>query len=290
VPHAVDTARLASRLPAHPVTRFAPAPTGYLHLGHVLNAEYVWGLARALDGRVILRIEDHDRGRARPEFEAAILDDLDWLGFAADTCTTDDYRSGVCPGRQSDRDDAYMTALVSLASRGLVYGCECSRRSLAQSASSAEAHYSGRCRGKNIALAAGVGWRLRLDPGIETFEDARLGPQEQDPSPQCGDLLLRDRAGNWTYQFAVTVDDWEQGVDLVIRGMDLLPSTGRQIRLARLLGRERMPVFFHHPLIMKSPDQKLSKSDGDTGIRQLRRRGWSAEQVRRAAREAIEGF
>ena len=81
VPHAVDTARLASRLPAHPVTRFAPAPTGYLHLGHVLNAEYVWGLARALDGRVILRIEDHDRGRARPEFEAAILDDLDWLGY-----------------------------------------------------------------------------------------------------------------------------------------------------------------------------------------------------------------
>ena len=135
-----------------------------------------------------------------------------------------------------------------------------------------------------------MGWRLRIDPGIETFEDARLGPQEQDPSAQCGDLLLRDRAGNWTYQFAATVDDREQGVDLVIRGMDLLPSTGRQIRLARLLGREHMPVFFHHPLIMKSPDQKLSKSDGDTGIRELRARGWSAEQVRRAAREAIDGF
>ena len=88
------------------MTRFAPAPTGYLHLGHVLNAEYVWGLARALDGRVILRIEDHDRGRARPEFEAAILDDLDWLGFAADTCTTDDYRSGVCP---ADRAIAMMS-------------------------------------------------------------------------------------------------------------------------------------------------------------------------------------
>ena len=136
----------------------------------------------------------------------------------------------------------------------------------------------------------GVGWRLRIEPGVETFEDARLGPQEQDPSAQCGDLLLRDRAGNWTYQFAVTVDDWQQGVDLVIRGMDLLPSTGRQIRLARLLGREHMPVFFHHPLIMKSPDQKLSKSDGDTGIRELRARGWSAEQVRRAAREAIVCF
>jgi glutamyl-tRNA synthetase/glutamyl-Q tRNA(Asp) synthetase len=135
-----------------------------------------------------------------------------------------------------------------------------------------------------------VGWRLRIDPGIETFEDARLGPQEQDPSAQCGDLLLRDRAGNWTYQFAVTVDDWEQGVNLVIRGVDLLSSTGRQIRLARLLGREHMPVYFHHPLVMKSPDQKLSKSDGDTGIRELRARGWSAEQVRRAAGEAIDGF
>ena len=167
-----------------------------------------------------------------------------------------------------------MTALLSLASHGLVYGCECSRRSLAQSASSAEVHYSGRCRGKNIALAAGVGWRLRLNPGIQTLSRTRGSDRRnRHPSAQCGDLLLRDRAGNWTYQFAVTVDDWQQGVDLVIRGMDLLPSTGRQIRLARLLGREHMPVFFHHPLIMKSPDQKLSKSDGDTGPRELRARG-----------------
>jgi glutamyl-tRNA synthetase/glutamyl-Q tRNA(Asp) synthetase len=287
---ASDIARLASRLPEHPVTRFAPAPTGYLHLGHVLNAEYVWGIARALDGRVVLRIEDHDRGRSRTEYETAILDDLDWLGYRADRCTTDEYRAGFCPGRQSGRDDVYMAALSSLANRGLVYGCECSRRTMAASASSSEVHYAGRCRAKNIAPETGVGWRLRIDPGVETFDDARLGPQEQDPAAQCGDLLLRDRSGNWTYQFAVTVDDWHQGVDLVIRGMDLLPSTGRQIRLARLLGRERMPVYFHHPLIMKSPDQKLSKSDGDTGIRELRRRGWTAEQVRRTAREALDRF
>jgi glutamyl/glutaminyl-tRNA synthetase len=285
---ASDIARLAPRLPRHPVTRFAPAPTGYLHLGHVLNAEYVWGVAGRLDGRVILRIEDHDRVRSRPQFETTILEDLDWLGYRADMYTTDDYRSGVCPGRQSDRGDVYMAALTSLANRDLVYGCECSRRSMTVSGQSAEAHYAGRCRGKNIALETGVGWRLRMEPGVETFEDARLGPQAQDPSAQCGDLLLRDRNGNWTYQFAVTVDDWQQGVDLVIRGMDLLPSTGRQMRLARLLGRERMPVYFHHPLIMKSPDQKLSKSDGDTGIRELRRRGWTAEEVRRTAREAIE--
>jgi glutamyl-tRNA synthetase/glutamyl-Q tRNA(Asp) synthetase len=119
---------------------------------------------------------------------------------------------------------------------------------------------------------------------VEEFEDARIGLQRQDPEQQCGDVLLRDRNGNWTYQFAVTVDDWRQGVDTVIRGIDLLPSTGRQIRLARLLGRERPPTFFHHPLIMKTADQKVSKSDGDTGVRDLRSKGWSPGDVIGAAR------
>ena len=97
-------------------------------------------------------------------------------------------------------------------------------------------------------------------------------------------MLLRDRNGSWTYQFAVTVDDWRHGVDYVIRGIDLLPSTGRQIRIGRLLGRERPPTFFHHPLIMKPGDQKLSKSDGDTGVRDLRAKGWSPADVIAAAR------
>ena len=92
-------------------------------------------------------------------------------------------------------------------------------------------------------------------------------------------MLARDREGNWTYQFAVVVDDWNQGVDLVVRGEDLLDSTGRQIQLARLLGRPEPPAFLHHRLIMKSAAQKLSKSDADTGIRELRAKGWSAEQV-----------
>lgn len=113
--------------------------------------------------------------------------------------------------------------------------------------------------------------------------DERLGPQQQDPQQQCGDVLIRDRLGNWTYQFCVVVDDLLQGIDLVIRGEDLLPSTGRQIALARLLGRERPPAFLHHRLIMKAPGQKLSKSDGDTAIRDLRRRGVSAEEVRALA-------
>ena len=120
---------------------------------------------------------------------------------------------------------------------------------------------------------------MRLEPSVERFVDRRLGPQEQRPSEQCGDLLVRDRDGHWTYQFAATVDDHVQGVTLVVRGMDLLASTGRQIQLARLLGRAEPPEFLHHALIMKSPGQNLSKSDSDTGIRDLRARGWRPAEV-----------
>jgi len=297
---------LVARLPAEPITRFAPAPTGWLHLGHVLNAYYVWEIARAVEGRVLLRIEDHDRTRARPEFEAGILDDLDWLGFHADIHPTDRFRAGRCDGRQSDRDGVYREALEILQAQGLVYACDCSRASLAPAAAGlgqrehhlavgllrtedaragepAELHYPGHCRDRHLPLVDGYGWRVRMDPGVELFDDVKLGEQRQEPALQCGDVLARDRHGNWTYQFAVTVDDWRQEIDLVIRGTDLLASTGRQIRLARLLGRPRPPVFFHHPLIMKNPAQKLSKSDGDTGVRDLRARGWGSADVIEAA-------
>jgi glutamyl-tRNA synthetase/glutamyl-Q tRNA(Asp) synthetase len=129
-----------------------------------------------------------------------------------------------------------------------------------------------------------------MDPGVEHFVDGLLGPQSQDPSHQCGDVLIRDRLGNWTYQFVAAVDDFRQNIDLVIRGVDLLASTGRQIRIARLLGRPVPPAFRHHPLIMKSPDQKLSKSDGDSGVRDLRARGWTAEQVKSAAHGECRGL
>ncbi len=283
-----DLDALAGRLPATPLTRFAPAPTGWLHLGHVLNADYVWSLARALGGRVLLRIEDHDRGRSRPEFEAGILDDLDWLGFHPDIHTTADIRAGRVSPRQSDRQPIYAAAVRTLAAQGLIYACDCSRRSLTHgTGEGGELFYPGTCRTRQLPLAPGVGWRLRIDAGVERFDDVRMGRQEQEPARQCGDLLVRDREGNWTYQFAVAVDDWDQGIDLVVRGTDLLASTGRQIRIARLLGRARKPVFFHHPLIMKSASQKLSKSDGDTAVRVLRERGWTAETVRRAARAAV---
>ena len=274
------------------ITRFAPAPTGWLHLGHVLNAEYVWTRAKAAGGQVLLRIEDHDRTRSRDVFEAGILDDLDWLGYRPHIFPTDEYRAGRCDGRQSDRDHIYREALNRLREYGLVYACDCSRRIAglatqmipAPDLEPAELRYPGLCRDKKLPITDGYGWRLRIDPGIEEFHDVRLGRQQQDPHQQCGDVLLRDRHGNWTYQFAVTVDDWQQGVDCVIRGVDLLPSTGRQIRIARLLGRLDPPTFLHHPLILKSADQKLSKSDGDTGVRDLRARGWAANEVIAEAR------
>jgi glutamyl-tRNA synthetase/glutamyl-Q tRNA(Asp) synthetase len=245
------------------ISRFAPAPTGYLHLGHVLNADYVWSATRARSGRILLRIEDHDRQRSRRQFEEAILEDLAWLGFEADEPMV----------RQSERDSIYEDALDRLRQRGLVYACDCSR----------QPRYPGTCAERGLAEGPGVGLRVRLEPSVERFVDLRLGPQEQRPSEQCGDLLVRDRDGNWTYQFAATVDDFVQGVTLVIRGVDLLDSTGRQIQLARLLGRSDPPAFLHHPLIMKSPAQKLSKSDRDTGVRELRAAGWTPAQVIAAA-------
>lgn len=283
-------------------TRFAPAPTGWLHLGHVLNAEYVWNSG----AEVLLRVEDHDRERCRPEYEAGILDDLDWLGYRPDIFHTDAFRAGICDGRQSDRESVYREAVDALAKQGLVYACDCTRKEIgARSAAGggrtvdiagrrsevggreteiAELRYDGHCRDRALPLVDGYGWRVRMHPGLESFVDRRVGAQSHDPSAQCGDVLIRDRFGNWTYQFAVSVDDYRQGIDLVIRGEDLLASTGRQIRIARLLGRQNPATFFHHALIMKSPDQKLSKSDDDTGIRDLRARGLTPAEVRNLIR------
>jgi glutamyl/glutaminyl-tRNA synthetase len=263
---------VTDRVPHDFVTRFAPAPTGFLHLGHVVNALYVWGMAREAGGLVYLRIEDHDRQRCRLEFERAIFEDLGWLGFEADGPAV----------RQRDREDVYRAAVTRLVERGLVYGCSCTRAELQQVAPGAdgERRYPGTCRSRGLALAEGVGWRVRFEPGEERFTDRLAGAHTQDPSRQCGDLLIRDRLGNWTYQFAVVADDLDQGITDVIRGVDLLPSTGRQLRLARLLGRETAPRFAHHPLVMKSATEKLSKSDGDTGVRDLRAAGWSAADVR----------
>ena len=186
------------------LTRFAPAPTGWLHLGHVLNALYVWNTARLTGSQIMLRIEDHDRERSRPEFERAILDDLDRLGFVPDVYPTAAFRSGPCQGRQSDREETYRAAVQRLVRANVVFACDCTRRALTAVSSSAPGHeirYPGTCRAKRLPLIDGYGWRVRLDDTIEEFDDGLLGPQSQRPSAQCGDLLIRDRIGNWTYQF-----------------------------------------------------------------------------------------
>jgi glutamyl-Q tRNA(Asp) synthetase len=277
-------ASLGSRLPAPGWrTRFAPAPTGYLHLGHVVNALFVWGIARAFGGRVLLRIEDHDASRCRPAYEAALLDDLDWLGFVPDEGTTDRFRAGATPLRQSDNAIVCERALARLEQGGLVYACCCSRRDIVAVtgpvAAGMEARYPGTCRDARHPVTSTRARRVRLADDRVAFDDLRLGPQWQHPAAECGDVLVRDRLGQWTYQFAVVVDDLAQSVDVIIRGEDLLPSTGRQLLLARALGRAGPPLLLHHPLLTHADGRKLSKSAGDTGVRELRAAGWSASAV-----------
>jgi len=261
-------------------TRFAPAPTGYLHLGHAVNALFVWGLARAFGGRVILRVEDHDRTRSRPRYEDALREDLEWLGFVPDE---------EAP-RQSARGDRYAEVLAELTGRGLTYACTCTRRQIRAAAGGrrgGEIWYPGTCRERGLDPESTPIRRLRFAPREVAFDDLALGPHQQVPAEQCGDLLLRNRAGHWTYHFAVVVDDLDQGIDVVIRGEDLLESTGRQIQLADLLpesaGRVAPPQYLHHPLILDGSGRKLSKSHGDTGVRELRDAGWTQERVLGAA-------
>lgn len=267
---------IANALPTGFTTRFAPAPTGELHLGHIVNAIWVWGLARARAGRVLLRIEDHDRGRSRVEYERALLDDLDWLGLVPDGSGTEGFRGGAQAQRQSDNVARYAARLSELEARGDAYPCLCSR---ARSRAEIDQAYANTCRSRGVDPAATTARRVRMAPGHVEFDDLRLGAQSQDPLVECGDVLVRDRNGNFTYQFAVVVDDFEQGVDVVIRGEDLLSSTGRQLRIATLLGRADAPHFVHHPLVLHADGRKLSKSAGDSGVRELRDAGSSAQDV-----------
>lgn len=265
---------LAGPLPSQPVTRFAPSPTGFLHLGHVAHAVYVWGLARRLEGTVVLRMEDHDRGRSRPYFERGILEDLEWLGLEPDRGSAAVFQAGPTEYRQSDRGDRYAECAGQL--NDATYWCECSRRDIAATEAppvGSELRYPGTCRDRGLAEGPDRGLRVRIPEGEVVFVDALQGPQRQTPSRQAGDLLLRDRHGNWTYQFAVTVDDWDQGITLVIRGLDLLSSTGRQIQLAARLGRAQPPTFLHHPLVQDDSRRKLSKRDASSGVQELRAAG-----------------
>lgn len=266
-------------LPRGALTRFAPAPTGYLHLGHVANAVWTWGVARAVGGRVLLRIEDHDRQRSRPAFDAAIVEDLAWLGFEPD----------AGPVRQSDAEAqaAYAAAAERLRGEGLVYGCDCTRSTFERWAAEHGRAFAGTgcpggCRKRELA---GPVLRVALGAGSEAWVDGLVGPAQGEVTP-AGDQPIRDRDGQWTYGLCVVVDDRRQGVDLVIRGLDLLHATPAQIRLGRLLGRETPATFLHHALIRRPDGSKLSKSAGDTGVRELRAAGRTPEEVIVLARAA----
>jgi glutamyl-tRNA synthetase/glutamyl-Q tRNA(Asp) synthetase len=229
-------------------------------------------------------MEDHDRTRCRTEFELQIYDDLEWLGFTPAAESLRSLRAGPSPFRQSDSEEHYLSALRALTAQGLVYGCNCSRADIARElgdgfVEGSELRYPGTCRDLGLEPGPGIGARIKLPDGNFSFDDLALGHQHQRPHSQCGDLLARDRHGNWTYQFAVVVDDLRHQVTHVVRGADLLESTGRQVALARMLGREHAPVFLHHPIIHGEGGGKLSKRDASLSLAAMRGRGMTAANI-----------
>lgn len=238
---------------------------------------FVWGVARAVGAEVLLRMEDHDRTRCRPEYEAGILEDLAWLGFAPDVGAPAAFRAGACAYRQSDCGPAYAAALADLKARGLVYACDCSRRVVAARTGGA-ARYDGHCRARGLPLdASDTALRVRLRGAGAAPYDLLGGTGEDDGA--FVDPVLRDRHGCWTYHFAVVLDDFLQGVDCVVRGADLWSATPLQVALGEALGRTSPPRYAHHRLIANEAGQKLSKRDFARPLRDLRAEGQSPESV-----------
>lgn len=284
--------------PSQTLTRFAPSPTGYLHVGHIASAIYVWGIAARFGASVLLRIEDHDQGRCRPEYERAILGDLRWLGFIPQN--TDIFSGSPSTFRQSDVFATYEEALFRLGTHHKIYACTCSRKdiqsankklSLSGSSSSedsgqvdpsddSELRYPGTCRDRGLPLdTKDACLRIALPDLDVSFTDLHVGFQVQNPWRQCGDLVIRDRHGHWTYQFAVAVDDMRHEITHVIRGADILSSTGRQILLGSWLGRKAAPTYFHHPLIVDESGRKLGKRFFSEAIGKRRADGDSPERI-----------
>lgn len=279
----IDWEVLHAMLDGKPLrTRFAPSPTGYLHMGHVVHALYVWGIAEAMNGQVVLRIENHDRTRCKPEYEVALLENLQWLGLNPDEGKPEEFRAGHTEYRQSDCGIHYQEALKTLQSQGKVYVCACSRKRIQARTNQTdleELRYDGHCRDLNLKDAPGMTLRLRLPNRTVEFYDISLGPQSQHPLQDIGDFALRDNHGHWTYQFAVVVDDLRQGINVIIRGMDILSSTGRQLLLAEMLGQKIQPLYLHHPLLVDSAGRKLSKRDFSSDIHTLMLAGEDSVKV-----------
>ncbi|MBI2683182.1 MAG: tRNA glutamyl-Q(34) synthetase GluQRS [Acidobacteriales bacterium] len=268
--------------------RLAPSPTGLLHLGHARTFWTAQEWARAFGGALVLRNEDIDRERSKPEFVAAMYEDLRWIGL--DWQEGPDVGGPFAPYSQSERYDLYSAAWKQLLSRGAIYPCRCSRKDLAQSASAPHDDedgpiYPGTCRpmpGEHIQAASpkGMNWRFRVPDGEAiSFVDAALGAQAFVAGRDFGDFVVWRRDDVPAYQLAVVVDDAAMRITEVVRGADLLRSTARQLLLYRALGLTP-PAFYHCPLLLDEHGVRLAKRHDALSIRTMRENGATPCEVR----------
>jgi glutamyl-Q tRNA(Asp) synthetase len=275
------------------VTRFAPSPTGYLHLGHVRSAWEGWRGAREAGGRFLLRIEDIDRTRCRPEYDAAILDDLTWLELGWDGEVR----------RQSEHFDDYRAALARLDGEGMLYPCFCTRRDIQAEIARAggapqgeTGHiYPGICKSLSPSdraekIESGADYALRLDAALATVRTGSLEWREGErtvlATPETlGDVVLARKDAPVSYHLAVTIDDALQGVTLVTRGADLFTATHIHRLLQALLGLPT-PVYRHHSLLSDAAGRRLAKRDKAMTVRDMRQAGASPAEVLKQAQSS----
>ena len=257
--------------------RFAPSPSGRMHIGNLFTSLLAWLSAKKQGGRVVLRIEDLDTRRCTDAYAQQLQDDLLWLGLTWDEGPLVGGPNG--PYEQSKRTALYKEALDALRARGLVYPCFCTRAELhaadAPHRSDGLSVYAGTCRNLTAAEIAArsrtrpPAYRLRVPAETIAVQDGHMGLYKENLARDCGDFLLCRSDGLFAYQLAVVVDDAAMGVTEVVRGSDLLPSAPRQLFLYRLLGLAP-PTFCHVPLLLASDGRRLSKRDRDLNLAVLR--------------------
>jgi len=270
---------------AHYRSRLAPTPTGYLHLGHAKTFWIAQERSKANNGRLILRNDDLDLARCKPEFVRAMIEDLRWFGFRWEEGP--DVGGKFAPYNQSERFGAYRAALETLRAGNFIYPCNCSRRDI-QSAARAphaadddEPIYPGTCRDRTTPDTATFSWRFRVPDGeTVTFTDNNLGRQRFTAGKNFGDFVVWRNDDVPAYQLACVVDDAEMRITEVVRGADLLLSTARQLLLYRALGL-KAPEFFHCPLMLDENGRRLAKRSESLSLRVLRERAATPEELRK---------
>ena len=250
----------------YPVGRFAPTPSGRMHLGNVFAALIAWLSVRSRSGEMVLRMEDLDTQRTSADFAAVLREDLAWLGL--------DYDRETAP--QSQRSETYDKYFELLREKGLIYPCYCTRSQLhsvnAPHLSDGTYVYTGTCRNLTAPPKGRIpSWRVMVPDKLWTVEDKVQGHYELNLATQCGDMVMRRADGVYVYQLAVTVDDGEAGVTEVVRGMDLLSSAPRQMYLQELFGFPH-PEYGHVPMLLAPDGRRLSKRDRDLDLGELRKR------------------